>query len=84
MKTVIMKVSILVSSEYVSCIDLIFYVTEALVEAVGDDGISLCFELCKVVDNEAAEESAAVFEGWLVDDDVGSLCFDALHDALDG
>ena len=63
----------LIPTEYVSGIYFLFYVTKALVEAVGDDGIGLSLELVKVVDNEAAEEGAAVFEGWLVDDDVGSL-----------
>ena len=74
----------LISTEYVSCIYFILTITEALVEAVGDDGICLSLELGEVVNNEAAEEGAAVFNGWLIDDNVGSLGLDALHDALYG
>ena len=70
--------------EDVSCIDLILYIVETRIIAVGDDGVGLGLELGKVVHYEAAEEGAAVFEGWLVDDDIGSLGLDALHDALDG
>ena len=44
----------------------------------------LLLEFLQVVYYEAAEEGAAVFEGGLVDDDLGTLGFDALHDALDG
>ena len=75
---------LLVSSEDVSCIDLFLYIIKAGIIAVGYDGIGLCLELGKVVDNEAAEEGAAVFEGWLIYDDIGALSLDALHDALDG
>ncbi len=42
------------------------------------------FELSQIVDDEAAEEGAPVLEGGLVDDDLGTFGFDALHDALDG
>ena len=74
----------LISTEYISCIYFILHIAEALIETVGDDGISLCLELGKVVDNKAAEEGAAIFEGWLIDDDIGSLRLDTLHDALYG
>ena len=77
-----MKASI--SSEDVSCIDLFLYIVETRIIAVGDDGIGLSLELGKIIDNKAAEESAAVFESWLIDDDIGTLCLDALHDALYG
>ena len=74
----------LISSEDVSCIDLILYIIKAGIIAVGYDGIGLCLELGKIIDYEAAEESAAIFKGWLIDDDIGSLSLDALHDALYG
>ena len=80
----ILNTSLLVSSEDVSCIYLILYIIKAGIIAVGDDGICLCLELGEVVNNEAAEEGAAVFNGWLIDDNVGSLGLDALHDALYG
>ena len=74
----------LVSAEDVARVDFVFNVIQAIIEAVGDDGMTLGFELFEVVDDLAAEEGGAVLKGWLVDDDLGSLCLDALHDALDG
>ena len=74
----------LVSAEDVACVDFVFHVIQAIIETVGDDGMTLGFELFEVIDNLAAEEGGAVLKGWLVDDDLGSLCLDALHDALDG
>ena len=72
----------LISSEDVSWIYLFLYIIETCIISVGDDGIGLCLELGEVVNNEAAEEGAAVFEGWLVDDDIGSLRLYTLHDTL--
>ena len=73
-----------VSAEDVACVDFVFHVIQAIIEAVGDDGMTLGFELFEVIHDLAAEEGGAVLKGWLVDDDLGSLCLDALHDALDG
>ena len=72
----------LISSEDVSCIYLFLYIVETRIIAVGDDGIGLSLELGKIIDNKAAEEGAAVFEGRLVYDDIGSLSLDSLHDSL--
>ena len=74
----------LISSEYISCIYLIFYIIKASIIAVSDDGIGLSLELGELIDYETAEECAAIFKGWLIDDDVGSLCLNALHNALYG
>ena len=73
-----------VSAEDVACVDFVFHVIQAIIETVGDDGMTLGFELLEVIHDLAAEEGGAVLKGWLVDDDLGSLCLDALHDALDG
>ena len=73
-----------VSAEDVARVDFVFHVLQAIVEAVGDNGMTLGFKLFEVVYNFATEEGGAVLKGWLVDDDLGSLCLDALHDALDG
>ena len=75
---------LLISSENVACIYFFFHIVEACVVAVGDDGVALCLELCQVVDHLTAEECGAVFKGWLVDDDLGTLCLDTFHDALNG
>ena len=73
----------LVFLEEVAGVDLLFYVIEVLVVAVGEDDLGLLLELGEVVDNFAAEEGGAVVEGGFVDDDSGAFGFDALHHALD-
>ena len=73
-----------VSAEDVACVDFVFNVLKTVIETVGDDGMTLGFELFEVVDNLATEEGGAVLKCWLVDDDLGTLCLDAFHDALDG
>lgn len=37
-----------------------------------------------IIDYFAAKEGGAVFQGRLINDDRSALCFDTLHDALDG
>ena len=74
----------LVATEDVAGIDLGGDVAEGVVEAVGDDGFAAGLEGGEVVDDEAAEEGGAVGERGLIDDDLGALGLDALHDALDG
>ena len=46
------------------------------------NGIALGFELCKIIHHFAAKEQAAIFQSWLIDDNLGSLGLDALHNAL--
>ena len=75
---------ILISSENVSCVDLILNIVEACVVAVGYDGLGLGFEGFEVVDHPAAEEAAAVFEGRFINNDLRAFGLDALHYALDG
>ena len=74
----------LISSKYVAGVDLLLDVVEAGVVSICDDGVALLFEFGEIIHHEAAEEGGAVLEGGLVDDDLGTLGFDALHHALDG
>ena len=60
---------LLVATEEVAGVDLVFHIVEDGVVAVGDDGIALTLELGQVVDDTAAEEHGAVGEGRFVDDD---------------
>lgn len=73
-----------VPQKNVPCIDLVLHIIQARVIAVGDNGLGLLFEGIQIVDYTAAKEGAAVFEGGFIDDDIGSLGLDTLHDALDG
>lgn len=73
---------ILVSPKDIPCIHFVLHIVKAAIVAVGDDGMSLLLEGIKVVDDFAAEEGLAIFEGWLVDDDLSTLRLDALHDTL--
>ena len=69
--------------EEVTGVDLFAYVIKDGVIAVREDAAALLLEFGEIVHNAASEECAAVFEGWLVDDDTSAFGFDALHDALD-
>ena len=74
----------LISSENISGIYLVLHVIQTDIVAVGDNGMALRLELPHVVHHSTSEEGCAILQGWLVDDDLGSLRLDALHDALDG
>lgn len=71
-----------ISPEYIPCIDLILHIVEHGVITVGDNGLRLTLELVEVVDKTAAKECRTIFKCWLVDDDLGTLGLDALHDTL--
>ena len=73
-----------ISSKNISCIHFFLYVVEALVVAVGYDGLACGFEFGEVVHYPASEEGRAVFEGRFVDDDLGTFSLYAFHNALDG
>ena len=74
----------LVPSENISGINLLLYVVQADIVAVGNDCIAHALELVQVVHDLATKEGLAVVESRLVDHDLGALSLDALHDALDG
>ena len=73
----------LIPIEQVSRVYLVLDVVEAAVIAVCNDCLALILERIKVVDDFAAEERFAVLESWFINDDFGTLCLDAFHDALD-
>ena len=74
--------SCLISTEEVAGIYLCSDIIEDGIVAIGDDGLGKGLELGEVINDTAAEEGGAVFEGGLVDDDLGSLGLDAFHHAL--
>lgn len=73
-----------ISPENIPCINFLLHVIQTDIIAIGDDGLTLCFECCKIVDYMTAKECAAVFQGWLVNDDLGTFGFDAFHNPLNG
>ena len=73
----------LITLKDVSRINFISHIIKTAVIAVGDDGVTLFLESIEVVDNLRAKECLAILQGGLVDDDVGALSLDTLHDALD-
>ena len=75
---------ILISSKNISCIDLILHIIQTNIVAVGDDGMALCLEYFEVVLYSTAEEGAAFFQSWLIDNYLSTLCLNTLHDTLDG
>ena len=73
-----------IATENVAGVDLLLDVVEATVVAVCYDGLASLLEFFEVIHYDTTEEGAAVFEGGLVDNNLGAFGFDALHDALDG
>ena len=73
----------LVPPKNVSRVYLVFYIIQACIIAVGDDGLAAGFEFLQVIDHPAAEEGAAVCKGRFVDDHFGALRLDPLHHSLD-
>lgn len=73
----------LVALEDVAGIDFVSHIVEDGIVAVGDDGLGEEFELGEVVNNEAAEEGATIWQCRFVDDDLGTFGFHTLHDTLD-
>lgn len=71
-----------VSPEQIAGVDLLLYIIEAAVIAVGNNGLTPLFERLKVVYHLAAKEGRAVLQRRLVDDDGRALGLDPLHDAL--
>lgn len=74
----------LVAAEDIAGVDFGLNIVEAGVVAVGYDALAALFELFEVVYYAAAEEGAAVFKCGLVDDNLGTFGFYALHDSLNG
>lgn len=72
-----------ISLEYISRIHFILHIIQATVIPVGDDGVGLFLKYFKVIHNLRTKEGLAVLQGGLVDNNVGTLGLDALHDALD-
>ena len=79
-----MFTSKLVATENVSCIYFVINIIQTSIVSVSNDGMTLDFKLLQVIYYLAAKECSTIFKCWLVDDDFCALCFDALHDALNG
>ena len=73
-----------VPSEYIPGIDFGYNVVEGRIITIGDDKAGLLFKGRQVIDDSAAKEGGAVFQGRLIDDDADTFGLEALHDALDG
>ena len=73
----------LVSSEDVPGIDFFLHIIEAFIVSVGDDRLTLLLEILQIVYHAAAEEGGSALQRRFVDDNLGALCLDALHHALD-
>lgn len=65
----IYTLTLLVSAEQVTSIDLFLYVVQAAVITVGNDGLAAFFEFIKVIHDFTAKECTAILQSRLVDDD---------------
>lgn len=75
---------LLITFKYVPRIDLVFDVVKAIIVSVCNDGSTLLLEFLQVVDDQAAEEGAAVFQRGFIDYDLCAFCFDSFHNTLNG
>ena len=75
---------ILVTFENITSVHFLNDVVETAIVPICYDCFALRLELGEVVDDLTAEEGGTIFKGWLVNNDIGTLGLDALHDALDG
>ncbi len=73
-----------VSLEDIPGINLILNIIQDTLIAVGYDGVTTGLECLKVINYTRTEESSAVRQRRLIDDDLGALGLYALHDTLDG
>ena len=73
-----------VSLENIAGVNLIFYVVQAGVVPISNNRLTLLLEFCQIIHHLTTEERLAIGNRWLIDDHLGTLGLDALHDALDG
>ena len=78
-----MRLIDLVSSKDISCINFILDIIQTSIVAISNDGMALGLESFKIVLYSTTEEGAALFQGWLIDNYLCTLCLDTLHDTLD-
>ena len=72
----------LVALKDISSVYLVEDIVEARIIAISNDGLAKRLELSEVVDDLGAKEGLSIRDGGLVDDDLGTLGLDALHNAL--
>ena len=78
------RMTILISTENVAGIYFLFYIVQAAVIAIGNDGLRLLLENIEIIHYPTTEEGGAIGQGRFVHNDLGSLGLDAFHHALDG
>ena len=74
----------LISAEQIAGVDLVRYIIENAVVAIGDDSVRAFLEFFDVIDYQRAEECRSVLQRRFVDNDSCALRLDALHHALNG
>ena len=74
---------LLIAFKYVSRIYFLNYIVQAVVISVGDYGLAFFLKYRQAVYDLAAVEGCTVFQGWLVNDDLGAFGLDSFHYPLD-
>ena len=72
----------LISSKNISSINFLFHIIQAVIKAVCNNCLALCFECIEVIDHLASKECCTIFKGWFVDNNFCTFCLDTFHDAL--
>ncbi len=75
--------NVLIPFKDVASIDFVEDIIQAAIVSISNNCFTLLLEFCQVVDDLRAKEGLAIGNRRLVDDDLGTLGLDALHDALD-
>ena len=80
-----LRKGVLISGEDVAGVDLVFYVVEDWVVAVGDNGLAHTFEDFDIFEDTAAgEDFVGFWKSGFVYIDVGAFVLEVFHNALNG
>ena len=71
----------LISSEEVSCINFVLYISEFIGKTICNNNITVCLESVKIFFNFASKESI-ISQSWFINDNLCTFGFQALHDTL--
>jgi len=74
----------LVSPQNIPSINFLFHILQAFVIAIRYNSMALLFESIKAIHYPAAKECGSVLQRRFINNHLGTLCLDALHDTLNG
>ena len=76
--------NISISPENITCVNVILYIVQTTIIAIGNNCLALLLEGFQIIHHFAAEECAAILQCGLINDYFRALCLYTFHYALDG